>query len=78
MIPSCIVAPSPSALHELLDSCADFAGSNFIIFNEKKTKCMCFKPNSLNVLFVPTLCLNDVPLTFVTSNEYLGLITHDK
>ena len=39
---------------------------------------MCFKPNSLNNLFVPTLCLNDVPLTFVTSNKYLGVIIHDK
>ena len=39
---------------------------------------MCFKPNSLNGLFVPTLCLNDVPLTFVTSNKYLGVIIHDK
>jgi len=54
------------------------AVSNFIIFNEKKTKCMCFKPNSLNGLFVPTLCLNDVPLTFVASNKYLGVIIHDK
>ena len=75
---TCIIAPSPSALQELLDICADFAVSNFIIFNEKKTKCMCFKPNSLNGLFVPTLCLNDVPLTFVTSNKYLGVIIHDK
>jgi len=39
---------------------------------------MCFKPNSLDGLFVPTLCLNDVPLTFVTSNKYLGVIIHDK
>ena len=75
---TCIIAPSPTALQELLDICADFAVSNFIIFNEKKTKCMCFKPNSLNGLFVPTLCLNDVPLTFVTSNKYLGVIIHDK
>jgi len=52
---TCIITPSPSALHELLDICADFAISNFIIFNEKKTKCMCFKPNSLNSLFIPIL-----------------------
>ena len=39
---------------------------------------MCFKSNSLNGLCVPTLCLNDVPLTFVTNNQYLGVIIHDK
>ena len=38
---------------------------------------MCFKPNSLNGLFVPTLRLNDVPLTFVSCNKYLGVIIHD-
>ena len=59
----CIIAHSPSALQELLEICVDFAVSNFITFNEKKKKCMCFKPNSLNGLFVPTLCLNDVPLS---------------
>ena len=75
---TCTIAPSPTALQELLDICADFAVSNFIIFNKKKTKCICFKPNWLNGLFVPTLCLNDVPLTFVTSNKYLGLIIRDK
>ena len=39
---------------------------------------MCFKPNSLNSLFVPTLCLNDAPLIFVTSNKYLGVLIHEK
>ena len=39
---------------------------------------MCFKANSLNDLFEPILCLNDVPLAFVTSNEYLDVIIHDK
>ena len=75
---TCIIAPSPTSLQGLLDICADFAVSNFIIFNEKKIRCMCFELNSLNGLFVPTLCLNDVPLTFVTSNKYLGVIIHDK
>jgi len=35
---TCIIAPSPSAPQELLDISADFAVSNFINFNEKKTK----------------------------------------
>jgi len=47
-------------------------------FNEKKTKYMCFKQNSFNGLFVPTICLNGVPLTSMTSNKYLSVIVHDK
>ena len=43
-----------------------------------QTKYICFKPNSLNGLFIPTLCLDDVPLTLVTSNTYLDVIIHDK
>ena len=39
---------------------------------------MRFKTNLLNGLFVPTLCLNDGPLTFGTSNKYLDVIIHDK
>ena len=64
-----IVSKIVSVSKVTFDICADFAVSNCIIFNEKRTKCMCFKqPNSLNSLFVPTLCLNGVPLTFVTTN----------
>jgi len=33
---TCIIAPSPSALQELLDICADFDVSNCIVFNQKK------------------------------------------
>ena len=55
---------APSALPELLDICDNFSVSNCIVFNEKWPPwCMRFKPNSLTILFIPTLCLNDVPLT---------------
>ena len=39
---------------------------------------MCFEPNSLNDLFVPILCLNDIPMTLVSSNKYLRKFIHDK
>ena len=42
-----------------------------------RKKSMCFKPNSLICLVAPTVSFNDVPLTFVTSNKCLGVITHD-
>ena len=75
---TCIIALSPSALQDLFDMYGDFAVSNWIILNEERTKCMCFKPNSPNGLIVPTVCLNDTPLPFVTSNIYLAVIKHDK
>ena len=39
---------------------------------------MYVKRNSQYGSFVPTLCLNEIPLTFVTSNKYLGIIIHAK
>ena len=70
------IAPSPTALQELLDIYVLTLLFQIVLFLMRK--CMCFKPNSLNGLFIPTLCLNDVPLTFPTSNKYLGVIIHDK
>ena len=37
---TCIIAPSPSAVHTLLGMCVNFAQSNFVKFNESKTKCI--------------------------------------
>ena len=71
---TCIIASSPSALQRLLNICLDFADSNFVLFNENKTKCMCFKPKSLANLYIPKIYLNEVPLTFVTSCKYFGVV----
>jgi len=75
---TCIIAPSPSALHKLLGMCVNFAQSNFVKFNENKTKCMCFKPKKLSSLYVLEIMLNNEPLSFVSSNKCLGMIVHDK
>jgi len=75
---TCIIAPSPSALQDLLDICENFALNNFIVFNEKKTKCMCFKPKSLKCLYVPNMYLNNIPLNIVSTNKYLGIFIQDK
>ena len=48
---TCIIAPSPSALYKLLGICTNFAQSNFVTFNESKTKCMCFKPKNQSYMF---------------------------
>jgi hypothetical protein len=75
---SCIIASTPAALQKLLKLCCEYADDNTIIYNENKTKCMCFKPKSLNNLFVPSLFLNSVKLKFVSTLKYLGvMLSHD-
>ena len=46
----------------------------WLLFNENKAKCMCFKPKSLANLHIPNIYLNEVPLTFVMSCKYLGVV----
>lgn len=74
---TCLLTPSPSALKKLLDICAEFALKNCIIFNEKKTKCMCFRPKSMQKLVVPVIPLNDKGLEFISQHKYLGMYIND-
>ena len=39
---------------------------------------MCFKPKKLSSLYVLEIMLNNEPLSFVSSNKYLGMIVHAK
>ena len=71
---SCIIASSPSALQKLLNICCEYAETNSIIYNELKTKCICFKPSNCKDLSVPALFLKRVQLKFVNSIRYLGVI----
>lgn len=71
---SCIMAPSPAGLQKLLDICCDYAKDNTIIYNELKTKCVCFKPKSLRRLYVPNIYLNKVVVKFVDCIKYLGVM----
>ena len=40
-----VIAPSPRAMQMLLNLCDNFARENHVIYNTKKTVCMCVKPN---------------------------------
>ena len=75
---SCIMAPSPTALQILLDICKDFAVENSIVYNEKKSKCMCFIPSKLSGLHIPKVYLNGKPLDFVSEQKYLGVLLNEK
>ena len=48
---TCIIAPLPCALFELLKIYTEFVKDNVVIFNKGKSKYMCFKPKSLSNLF---------------------------
>lgn len=72
-----LLAPSPNALHELILKCEDFASSHELIFNQKKTKYMCFKPKSLQNIYVPRMFLNGVQIDQVDKENYLGVLITD-
>ena len=71
---SCIMSPSPAGLQKLLDICCMYAESNSIVYNELKTKCICFKPKSRRYLVTSAIHLGKSKLTFVDSIKYLGVI----
>ena len=48
-----------------------------MVYNEAKTKCMCFKPKSLRNLHIASLFLNGTKLTFVENVKYLGVLIQD-
>ena len=72
-----ILAPSPSALQKLISKCEEFANDTELVFNPKKTKLMCFKPNMLADINVPMLCINGVEIEQVIQHTYLGVILTD-
>ena len=61
-----------------MNICSEYASTNTILYNETKTKCVCFKPKSLKTLKVPTVYLNNTELKFVQSIKYLGVFLNDQ
>ena len=70
---SVLIAPSPTALQHLIDICQNYANSNEIIYNIKKTTCMSIKPRSLKNLNVPNIYLNGKKLSWSDNQKYLGV-----
>lgn len=75
---SVLICPSPSALQHLLDICQEYASKFELVFNEKKTRIMCFKPKMFSDLYVPQFTLNGRSLQQVSSHKYLGVFIHEK
>ena len=69
-----LLAPSPKALQMLIDECINFGTENDIVYNMKKTKCMCIKPPTMKKLYVPEFFLGHDVITVVNREEYLGYV----
>lgn len=75
---SCIISPSPAGLQKLVDLCCVYADSNTLMYNELKTRCVCFKPKSLKQLSVPAIYLGTSELKFVSDIKYLGVMLNEE
>ena len=73
-----LLAPSPSALQNLLNECEAYAVDNAIKYNEIKTVCMSVLPKWLKTVNVPKFTLNNVPLKTVCKQKYLGVIISEE
>ena len=71
---TCLLAPSPAALQRLLNICSEFACENDVVFNEGKTKLMCYRSRLQANLPIPDIILNESIITVVDEYKYLGII----
>ena len=69
-----LLAPSAHALQLLVNQCEIFADGHDIMYNTKKSVCMCIKPKKLNIDIPNNLLLNGKLLENVTSQKYLGVL----
>ena len=69
-----LLAPSPTALQNLIDICCHYFTSHRLVINYKKCKCMAVCPKSLRDLCIPKLFVNGSVLRYVEQEMYLGFI----
>jgi len=69
-----LLAPTPSALQELLNACYHYACNNDMKYNVKKSKCMAFMPKLFRNLNIPRVHLGMDALTWSDNQKYLGVI----
>ena len=72
-----LVSPSPNGLQKLLKICENFANTNDMLFNTKKTVCMCVKHKSNVNIRIPEIFLNDKTLKWISEFKYLGVVISD-
>ena len=62
----CLMAPTGTAMQNLLDVCHNYGAANDSIFNHLKTLCIVYKPK-----FCPSVNIGSEPLRFVNKTKYL-------
>ena len=72
-----LLAPSPSAMQILLNTCSEFARNNELKYNVKKSVSMCIKPKWLKNMVLPDLMLDNNVLQRVYSHKYIGMFLQD-
>ena len=63
--------------NNLLNICSDFTCTNDVVFNESKTKLMCYKPSSCPHLHVHDIVLNTRVISIVKEHRHLGILLQD-
>ena len=71
------MAPTASAMQQLLDICNDYGLANDIKFNPLKTVGLVFKP-AMYKLFCPRVHISSAQLDYVYDAKYLGLMQNTK
>ena len=68
---SCLMAPTGTAMQNLLDVCHNYGAANDILFNHLKYVCIEYKLKYYK-LFCPSVNIGSEPLKFVNETKYLG------
>ena len=68
-----LIAPSAHALQLFLNLCNSYASCHSIVYNTKKTVCMCVKPKQLKSTIVHEFVLSGNNLKHVVNHKYLGV-----
>ena len=71
----CLISLSSRGMSQLLEICSNFAISQSLTCNTKKSMCMWFTPKSINFV-KPSFMLNDNVIPYVENCKYLGTVIH--
>ena len=69
----CLLSFSSAGMQKLLNICDQYSNDHDLIYNSKKTMCMCFTPKSCKS-YECKLSLNQESLTYVREARYLGVV----
>ena len=72
-----LIAPTCSALRQLVTKCTLYSSEFDIVFNAQKTVCMLFQSKLFVIDSCPSIMLDNITLSFVKEYKYLGHIIVD-